>query len=195
MRRQWLLGAGVALVTVIVGVAIVLLATSGDGGSTNAAGSQAGDTTTTTKKSKDGSTTTTTTTTSPGGATTPSSAARTSPTTAKPGTTDATDPPDPADAYQPIPMPAGVTGTITSCTWSPASGGMLDATGTVTNIAGDDDAWLVTAYWLKRNGNQNEEIDEDTDLLDIAVGQTITWHLSTAAAEAPPNLSCALEVE
>jgi hypothetical protein len=192
MHRPWLLGTAVAAVTIIIGVGLVLWAASGDdrSGATDmtasAGGSSSVKSTTTTS-----TTSTTTTTTPPPQATTP-----TVPEDVVVGEDEeALDPPDPADAYQPIPLPGGVSATIDTCGWSPANGGQLEASGNLSNIAGEDDIWLLTVYWLQRNGNQDEEIDEQTELYDLEIGLSTPWQLTIGAPVAPPNVSCAIEVE
>ena len=92
-------------------------------------------------------------------------------------------------------FPPGSPATITSCTWSASNGGELEAAGTITNTAGEDDVWLITAVWLQRNQTQDEDIDLQSDVIDLGVGQSKPWHLSISASSAPPDLSCALEIE
>ena len=199
MKRPLLLGTGVALATSAVGIVLVLViaAVFGDTGEKRAAGTVAKRTGTSTKSLPRRSTTTTTTTTTSSPTGSPAPATVTPPSTApRPPVVDTTPgPPDPADAYHPVPLPSGLRATITTCSWGPANGGELVAGGTITNVAGTDESWIITAVWLQRNGNQEEDFDDTADLIDLAVGQTIPWHLTVSAPSAPPHLSCALEVE
>ncbi|HEY3725063.1 MAG TPA: hypothetical protein VGN59_17055 [Acidimicrobiia bacterium] len=207
MKRSLIVGGAAAIVTVALGAGIVYAATSGSDDEAAPARARTHRATTTTTWEKATTSTTTTTTTpatasgagsaTPGAgappASTPSTPAATSPASAV--SDDASDPPDPSYAYQPVRLPAGVSGTVTSCTWSPGNGGELRASGTVTNTAGADDVWLISAVWLQHNQTQDEEIDYQTDVIDLAVGQSTTWNLTTSATSAPPTLSCAFEVE
>jgi hypothetical protein len=212
MKRSLIVGGAAAIVTVALGAGIVYAATSGSGDEAGPARPRSAHSTTTTTWEKATTTTTTTTTTTPApapAAGAPAPAAGTPPastpaTPAAPNPASASsdddydavsDPPDPSYAYQPVPLPAGVSGTVTSCTWSPANGGELRASGTVTNAAGADDVWLISAVWLQHNKIQDEEIDYQTDVIDLDVGQTVAWDLTTSATSAPPTLSCAFEVE
>lgn len=191
MKRPVVLGAAAVVVAIALGVGLVVAnGMGGDAGngtasgvSTNRAGSS---TTTTTRRSTEQSSTTTTTTTTPTPGTS-TSPARNAP--------DPRDPPDPGHAYAPKPLPAGVSATISTCRWVPDGGGELQAEGTITNTAGADDFWLISVYWLQRNQTQNEDVENQTDIMELAVGQTLPWHLKIAASSAPPDLSCAFEVE
>jgi hypothetical protein len=177
MRRPVVIGI-VAAVVIVVGAGVGFAVTSSNDSSS--AGPKHQPTTTTTKKSKSGSGTSSSTKSGAG---------------TEPSTVDRTVPPDPKNAYQPVPLPTGISATIGSCTWSASNGGELLATGTITNTAGADDVWLITAVWLQRNQTQDEDIDLQSDVIDLAVGQSKPWHLSISASSAPPNLSCALEIE
>ncbi len=176
MKRPVVIGA-VVVVVLVLGAGVVFAVTSGDGGK-GAAGSKAKSTTTSKPSGHSGSSGTT----KPGSATTSS-------------TVDSADPPDPSNAYQPVPLPVGVSATIASCKWASANGGELEASGTITNAAGADDVWLITAVWLQKNRDQNESIALQSDVINLKVGQSAPWHLSVSASSAPPNLSCALEIE
>lgn len=208
-KRPWLLSAAVALVTIALGVVAVLVLAPGDDTKDAAAspnhraekqsGKQTGAsdvTTTTTGSALDP----TTTTTQPAAAGAPAGTAAT------PGDAgadqspvvpqfDQTDPPDPADAYELQVVPPGVSSTITSCIWSPANGGQLQASGALTNSANEDEGWLFSAVWLWRNVNQNEDFAQQNTNLHAAVGETAPWNLTTGAPTQPPNLSCALEID
>lgn len=187
--RPLVIGVAAAVITVAIGFGLVLAVTSGDDDASGSAGTDA-------PKSEQSSTSTrrsTTTTSKPTGAS--STVPATAPNAATTPPTDPPDPPDPADRYTPVPLPPGISATIASCAWSPAGGGQLTASGTVTNFGADDDVWFVNVYWLVRNQTQDEDIDSQAELYDLAVGQSLPWNLSISAPTAPPNLSCALEVD
>ncbi len=208
MNRSWVIGIGTALATAVVGITIVFLAAGGDGPAQSAAAPRASKSTdpsssTATRRSTTTTTatsTTTTTATAPsatlpvtGPAVTP--AAPTDETADTPEPPDPPDPPDPADAYRPVPMPSGATGQVTSCGWSPANGGELQASGTVTNLELEDESWIVTVSWLVTNQGQSEEFDYQFQLFDLGPSQTLPWTLTTKSRIAPPNVSCALAIE
>ncbi len=200
-HRPLILGVVAAVITSAIGIVVVLALAAG--GDDNAGGSAAPNTS--------GSRRSTTTTTAPGRTSTTTSSnpatasttlpvtgpqsTPTTPATEPPDAPEPPDPPDPVDQYHPIPLPPGISATIATCNWSPVNGGELQATGTVTNVAADDDFWFVSVYWLVHNQTQDEDIDYQDELYDLAVGQSIPWSLKTSAPESPPNLSCALEVD
>jgi hypothetical protein len=179
MKRPVVIGVVAVAVLIVVGAGIAFAVTSNDSTS-GTAGSTTKHPTTTTKPSKSGSGTTSST----------KSGSQT-----EPSTVDRSVPPDPKDAYQPVPIPTGISATIASCKWSSSNGGELEAAGTITNTAGEDDVWLITAVWLQHNQTQDEDIELQSDVLDLSVGQSKPWHLSISASGAPPDLSCALEIE
>jgi hypothetical protein len=208
MKRKLLLGGAIAVVTVALGAGIVYAATSGNDSGGTAAGSSttrphSSTTTTWDTRPPASSTTTAPGSAAPGAAavgavTTPSPAGAAASPAVSPTTEPAIDPstpPDPADAYQPVPLPAGLAATITRCAWSASNGGELIADGTLTNNAGEDDVWLISAVWLQHNQTQDEDFALQSNVINLAVGQSTTWHLTTSATSAPPTLSCALEVE
>jgi hypothetical protein len=119
-------------------------------------------------------------------------AVSTPPTTAPTGPPD---PPDPRDAYVPKALPPGITANISGCRWVPDRGGEVQAEGTITNTAGSDDFWLITAVWLRRNRTQDESSYEQNDVIEVPVGRTIPWRLAIAAPAAPHGLSCAFEAQ
>jgi hypothetical protein len=178
MKRPVVIGVAAVAVLVVVGAGIAFAVTSDS--SSGTAGSKTKHPTTTTKRSKSGSGTTASTKSGSG---------------TEPSTVDRSVPPDPKNAYQPVPLPTGISATIASCKWSSSNGGELEAAGTITNTAGEDDVWLITAVWLQHNQTQDEDIDLQSDVIDLSVGQSKPWHLSISASSAPPNLSCALEIE
>jgi hypothetical protein len=188
LKRPIVLGAIVAVVAIAAGIALVLAADSDRGrghpeGSAVAADGDrdpGGSTTTTSTRASS-----TTTTTAPH--TTTTSAAPTPQSTTPPATV--VDPTD--DPYVPVPVPAGVSAHLNTCSWQPVNGGELQASGTITQGPGDDGVWFVTAVWLEGR----IEIDDQDDVLDLDPGQTKPWSLSTSLPTPPSNLSCALEIE
>jgi hypothetical protein len=206
-KQSWLLSAAVALATILVGMVLVLVLAPGQDESGDAAAAPKDRTGQHSSQpvGAGGSTTTTTTTVAPAAATTlPVTGPTVNP--ASPGSAatpaspvepafDQTDPPDPAYAYEPTALPPGVSSTITSCTWSPANGGEFSADGALTNAAGEDEDWLVSAVWLWHNVNQDEDITEQSTFIHAEVGQTTAWHVTIGAPDQPPNLSCALEID
>ena len=178
MKRPAVIGGVAVAVLIVAGAGITFAATSRGNDSSSARSEPT--TTTAPRHSKSGSGTSSSTKPDPG---------------TEPSTVDHSVPPDPKDAYQPVPFPTGISGTITTCKWSASHGGELEATGTITNTAGQDEVWLVTAVWLQRNQTQDEDIALRSDVIDLAVGRSRPWHLSVSASSAPPGLSCALEIE
>jgi hypothetical protein len=208
MKRPFLLAGIVVLVIAALGAGLAYAAdSSSDDADARAASSttKAHERTTTTTRRKSASSTssttrasTTTTTTVAVGAsaavptTTTIPAAPAPPAVPEP---EAPDPPNPSDAYVAKQLPSGVTATISGCRWVPDNGGELQAEGTLTNTAGVDDVWLISAVWLQHNQTQDEAVESTDDLLDAAVGQSVPWRLTFATPSAPPNLSCAFEVQ
>jgi hypothetical protein len=196
-KRPVLLGAMVALATIALGIGLVLAIAAARDSSQGSAGADVSHSTkktaTTTKPGSAATTTTSSAVTTTTTTTTPTAAPGVTPATTPP--TSPPDPPNPADAYHPHPLPPGISAAISSCTWSAANGGELRANGTITNTAGSTDVWLVTVVWLTHNQTQDEEIDEQSDVYDAAIGQSTPWSLSISAPSPPANLSCALEVE
>jgi hypothetical protein len=191
-NQPLIVGVAAAVTTIVIGIGGVLVVTSGD----DNAGGTAGPDASSTRPSSSSSRSSTTTTSKPAGAaTTAPTAAPNTPTTTTAEPPDPPDPPDPADRYNPVPLPPGISGTITNCGWSPANGGQLEASGTATNVGAEEEAWFVNVYWLVNNQGQNEELDFQFEFYDLAIGQTVSWNLSTGSPESPPNLSCALEVD
>jgi hypothetical protein len=179
MKRPVVIGAAAVGILVVVGAAIAFAASSGDDGSS---GTGASKTTTSTTKQRSTSGAETPSTTQAGAGT-------------EPTTVDRSVPPDPKNAYQPVPLPPGISTTVARCAWSSSNGGELEAAGTITNAAGQDNVWLITAVWLQHNRIQDESIGLQSDVIDLAVGQSKPWHLSIGASRAPADLSCALEVQ
>jgi hypothetical protein len=201
LRRPIVLGTLAALVTAVVGVTAVLLvadALESDDASaarTPPVSTGAGETgrddrrTTTTSRPP-----VTTTTVAPGalpatGGTTPAP----DPDPAD----DAPEPPDPADVFTPGPVAPGISVSIGSCTWSPAAGGTLRATGTMTYSGTEDTFWQLTVSWLVSNQGQTEELDSQDDVYDLVNGQTVSWDLAitTEQPTPPPDLSCSYAVQ
>jgi hypothetical protein len=192
-HQPLILGVAAAVITIGIGVGTVLAVTSGDD---NANGTSA-PTTSHPRRSRSSSTsssTRTSTTTKPGSTSKAAGSRTATPTTPAPTAPEPPDPPDPVDQYHPLPLPPGVGATISSCGWSPANGGQLQATGTLSNLTPEDDFWDVDVFWLVHNQTQDEDIEDQNDIYDVAVGQTIPWNLSISYPLSPPNLSCALEV-
>ncbi len=199
------IGAVVAVSTIAIGIGLVVYATAGSGDGASARASATDRTSPTTTTSSTSSTTTTTTSPAGAGAGTGTGAGTGATTTtstagdgASPGGgaqqpdlaySDPTDPP-----FVGLALPPGITASITpgSCTWTPANGGQLQASGTLTASPTTDDVWFVTVYWL-----QNErELDEQFDSYDPDPGQTVPWTLTTSAPLPPAEpFRCALEVE
>lgn len=191
MKNQPLvIGIAAAVITIAIGVGLVLAVTAGDDRASGTAGTDE-------PRSQPSSSSTrssTTTTSEPGGgekAPGPS-AGQSAPTTT---TTEPPDPPHPLDKYNPVPLPAGVSATLATCGWSPANGGMLQASGTITNLLPDDEFWGVSVYWLVWNQTQNEDIADQYEIYDLLPSQTLPWNLSISYPVPPPNLSCGLEVD
>jgi hypothetical protein len=107
------------------------------------------------------------------------------------------DPPNPADAFQPGSVAPGISVSISSCTWSPAAGGTLRATGTMTYTGTEDSFWDLTVSWLVNNQGQTEELDWENDVYDLVNGQTVSWELTTTTDQPTPpqDLSCAYTVQ
>lgn len=187
------IGAVVAIATLAIGAGLLYFLLHEDDADSTRADATAAKKHATTTSTAPGSSTT-----APGGggaaATLPATGGGSggpAPTTTPPtpmATADPTDPP-----YVPQPIPAGVTVTLTpgSCRWSPANGGQLEASGTITSAT--DDAWIITAYWLQ-NGRELDETDSDFYDFDEAAGTTKTWQLTTTAPLPPADLACAVEV-
>jgi hypothetical protein len=204
MNRAWVAGIATAVATAVIGVTIVFLAAGGDdqaqGAASHTSQSTSRTPSTATRRSTTTTTASTTTTTAPtaklpatGPSVTPTPAVDETATVPEPP--DPPDPPDPADRYQPVALPSGATGQVSSCGWSAANGGQLVATGTVTNLEQEDEAWIVNVSWLVTNQGQQEELDYQFQLFDLGPSQTVPWTLTTPSRIAPPNVSCALSIE
>jgi hypothetical protein len=204
LRRPVVLGTLAAVATALVGVTAVLVAADlldRDDASAarrphvaTAAESRRHERRTTTTTTRPAATTTTV---APAGVL-PATGGATPPTTAAPDPADdAPDPPDPADAFQPGPVAPGISVSIGSCTWSPAAGGTLRATGTMTYSGTEDTFWDLTISWLVDNQGQTEELDSENDVYDLTAGQTVSWDLTiTTDQPTPPrDLSCAYSVQ
>ena len=194
MNRSWIVGAAIALVTAVGGVTIVFLAADGDDQAQGAAARASESASRTPSTATRRSTTTTTTTTTPG-ATLPATGPAVTPAPPVDETAAPPDPPDPADRYQPVPMPSDATGQITSCGWSPANGGELRASGIVTDLKLEDEWWMVNLSWLVTNQGHSEEFDYQFQLFDLGPSQTVPWTLTTVSRIAPPNVSCAQAID
>jgi hypothetical protein len=208
LRRPVVLGTLAAVVTAVVGVTAVLLvarALESDDASaartpqvTTAPGGSRGDDrngTTTTTRARSTTTTTGSAGTLPATGGTPA----TTPPAADPAAEadDAPDPPDPREAFQPGTVAPGITVSIGSCTWSPAAGGTLRATGTMSYNGPEDEFWILEIDWLVDNQGQTEALDFQTESYDLVSGQTVSWNLSTTTEQPTPprNLSCAYSVQ
>jgi hypothetical protein len=116
-------------------------------------------------------------------------------TSSRPGPTTTTTLPaatsDPAaPPYQGVPLPRGVNATIDTCTWSPAAGGELQASGAIASEPGNDDFWVIEVFWLQND----RELDSQADLFEVPPGRTTAWRLTVEAPVPPADLRCALEV-
>jgi hypothetical protein len=202
LRRPAVLGTIAAVATAAIGItAVLLIAGALDGDDASAARTTQGTTAARDRADRRSGTTTsrpatTTTTAAAGilpatGATTP-----TVPVAPEPAD-DAPDPPNPADAFQPGAVAPGISVSVSSCTWSPAAGGTLRATGTMTYTGAEDSFWDLTVSWLVDNQGQTEELDFENDVYDLVNGQTVSWDLTTTTDQPTPprNLRCSYAVE
>jgi hypothetical protein len=200
LRRPAVLGTIAAVATAAIGVTTVLvIATALDGDDASAARTTQG-TTAAGEQAERRATTTSrpaTTTTTASAATLPATGATTPTTAAAPEPPDPPDPPDPADAFHPGTVAPGISVSVSSCTWSPAAGGTLRATGTMTYTGAEDTFWDLTVTWLTNNQGQTEELDEANDVYDLVNGQTVSWELTTTTEQPtpPPDLRCAYAVQ
>lgn len=192
-RRAILAGLAVGLTVTAIFAAIVLT-----GGSTGDAkhGAVRPNVVVTTPSKKLRNTTTTTWATA---TTTTTAAAAPTATTAAPLSTTATTaapPPTPratafpaAPAYAPVPMPAGVSGALTACSWQPTNGGQYQAAGTLTNGPSTNHGWTITMHWLQ-NGRQ---LSQQSAVVDLGPSQSKPWSLALSAPNPPADpFSCAL---
>lgn len=186
-RRAILIGVAVGLaVTAIVG-AIVASARSTDDPT-----AKAGPSATASRSSSTTEPSTTTTVASPSTTALPvSNAPVTSATTVPappPPTPRATANPA-AAPYVDVPMPSGVSATLTSCAWQPTNGGQYEAAGTVTNAPSTNRGWTLTMHWLQ---NQRELAQQSAEV-DLGAGQSKPWSLTLGAPTPPADpFSCSL---
>jgi hypothetical protein len=188
-RRAMLIGGAIGLAVVAIFAVVVL-----SGGSDNKTREEAvvgpdatlarSSTTTSTSTS---STSTTTTSAPPVTSTTlpPATVATAAPAPPTPRATA-----DPAAApYVPQSLPAGVSGTLTSCSWQPTAGGQYEAAGTLTNGPANPHGWAITIHWLQNS----REIAQASTVVDITASQSKPWSLTLAAPVPPADpFSCAL---
>jgi hypothetical protein len=188
-RRAIMIGLAIGLGVVAAFAVIVLSMNSTDDPKTKTIGAEKAPDVSTT------SSTTTTTTTAPGASTTstPAVAPTAPPATAATTTTTVATPRATSDPAAPLyiaqPLPAGVSGTLGSCSWQPAGGGHYEASGTLTNGPSTTHGWIVTMHWLQ-NGR---EIGQQSGVVDIGAGQSAPWSLAMDAPVPPADpFSCAL---
>jgi hypothetical protein len=201
LRRPAVLGTLAAMATAAIGVtAVLLIADALDSDDASAARTTQG--TTAAAEQADRRVTTTTsrpaTTTTTAGGTLPAAGATVPTAPAEPEPADdAPDPPNPADAFQPWTVVPGIAVSVSSCTWSPAEGGTLRATGTMTYTGAEDSFWELQVSWLVNNQGQTEELDWQNDVYDLVNGQTVSWDLTTITDQPTPpqNLSCSYAVQ
>ncbi len=206
LRKPIVVGTLAAIITAAIGVTAILLIADAIGGddASAAKGAEVAVSTTHSRPSTHRSTTTTTatggsaalaTTTTTGVPAGPSGAGTPTPSPTLPDTPDddGPDPPDPRDAFQAGSVAPGISVSIGSCTWSPAAGGTLRATGTMSYTGPEDTFWDLEISWVVNNQGQDEELDSASDVYDLVSGQTISWDLSTTTEQPtpPPNLRCA----
>lgn len=186
-RRAVMIGLAIGLGVTAAFALIVLTMNASDDSKPKTIGAE---------KAPDVSTTsTTTTTTGPGASTTstPGVAPTAPPATAAPTPTTVATPRATADPaappYAAQPLPAGVSGTLASCSWQPAGGGRYEASGTLTNGPSTTHGWIVTMHWLQ-NGR---EVGQQSGVVEIGAGQSAPWSLAMSAPVAPADpFSCAL---
>jgi hypothetical protein len=189
------LGGAIALATIIVGTGLaVYVSANPDRNSSSAEAAAAGSTTTSpTGGSGSGATTSTTGGSGSGPAGTLPATGAATPSTAPPTPRETSDPADPP--YQAVPLPPGVRATLDSCTWSPANGGELQASGTITWTGPEEDIWDVTVYWLQNERELDWEFTNQS--FEMQPGQTFPWRLTVTDHPDPPGdqFRCAVEVD
>ena len=97
---------------------------------------------------------------------------------------------EPTARFDP-PAGAGATSDPATCTWDRADGGTLRASGTLTNTANDEDAWLVSINWYDGRGL----LDRESDFFEAGTGQSVAWSLTVSDADAPTGaLRCGVQL-
>jgi hypothetical protein len=93
--------------------------------------------------------------------------------------------------YQRMNVPAGVSATLSGCTWVPDNGGELRSAGTITSHDGAARTWNLTMVWL-----QNDRVlASQNAAVTLPSGATQGWGLVIAAPNPPAQpFSCALEI-
>jgi hypothetical protein len=198
-RTSWyvpvLVGVAIGLVVTAIFAAVVVSTDSGGSSKEAEVGPGATATSSTTRKtttttSEDWWKRTTTTTapaassgTTPNTTAPPTFAAAVVPATPR-ATTDPAAPP-----YAQVPLPQGVSATLTNCAWQPTNGGQYEAAGTVTNGAATNHGWTLTMHWLQNA----REIAQQTTVVPLTAGQSAPWSVTLAAPNPPADpFSCAL---
>jgi hypothetical protein len=194
-----LIGASVAIATIVIGTGIAIyLTTDAATDDGRASGLSTSDSTTTTRNPR-ASTSSSTASSAPsttlpttGGPGTPGSRGGGSPAPepAPPPTPRATaDPEDPP--YQPtLPPAAGATSSLEGCEWSPVNGGELQAWGTLTSYV-EDDSFTVEVIWLQ---NDRELDSLESDFIDFELPGIRPWRLVVPAPLEPLDVRCAVEI-
>lgn len=91
--------------------------------------------------------------------------------------------------YTKVPLPNGVSATMTTCAWQPTNGGQYEAGGTVTNGPSTNHGWTLTIHWLQND----REIATQSAVVPLTAGQSAPWNLTLSAPAAPADpFSCAL---
>jgi hypothetical protein len=194
-RRTLLVGTAIVLASIAIGTALVFAA--GSDGDSKASDSELSAAATLTSSSTVSSTTTTTappttSTSSTAGVTPSTTRAATTGGAATPVTTPATPraTANPAlPPFQAVPLPAGVTATLTagSCRWA---GGSLAASGTITSTSAVGRTWNMTMHWLQGG----RELAGVSGLMDLQPGESKPWSLTISQPNPPADLACSLEV-
>jgi hypothetical protein len=100
-------------------------------------------------------------------------------------------------ALVPRPAPAAVAPssvTVTAdpgaCVWEPGAGGTLRAAGTVTNLAPEEDTWLIDVSWSDGDGY----FDSESAFVETGPHQARPWAVTLTRAGQPAGpVTCAVE--
>ena len=194
-RRTLIVGCAVALASIAIGVGLVFAAgtkggSGGGGTELSAAVTLTSSTTVTSTAPTTASRASTTSATVPSPSTTraavSSPAASPAPTPVLPRAT--ADPGLPV--FQPVPLPAGVTATLSagSCRWM--VDGTLQASGTISSTSAQGRTWNLTMHWLQNS----RSLAEQSGLVDLQPGESKPWSLSISQPNPPADLACSLVV-
>ncbi len=196
-RRTLIVGSAIALASIAIGAGLVFAAGS-KGGPKLGKSELSAAATLTSSSSTSSSTTTTTTTAAPTSSTTTANTTATTRAASSGGSSTpvvAATPPTPratADAaqppYQPVPLPAGVTATLTSCRWQ--LGGTLQAAGTITSTMATGHTWTMTMHWLQNS----RDLAQQSGLMDLQPGEAKPWSLTISQPNPPADLACSLVI-